>query len=97
MGLLSDAQMLTEKQRQELAKMIHHAFLQIRMLGWQNKAEQAAALADAFHNLPEMLWSKCFSFNLFKGDLASYHQQFPSEKGTDFLKMLDSVFQEKNL
>src|SRR5262245_12280316 len=49
---LPDARLLTEQQRQELCRMLFNALLEIRGLGSQGKAQQAADLADAFHNLP---------------------------------------------
>lgn len=46
---------LTDAQRRKLCEMMYAAFVEMRMLGWEGKSEQAADLADAFHNLPKWL------------------------------------------
>lgn len=86
-----DARMPTDEERQKLSKMIYDAFLEIRILGWQGKAEQAADLADAFHNLPVYLWSEDFSFNFFRKFLEAYHQKYPERGSFNYLKMLDEI------
>src|SRR5215510_8245439 len=53
--LFADSRIPTESERQQLCEMLHFALLEIRMLGWNGKASQAADLADAFHNLPSYL------------------------------------------
>jgi len=50
-----DSRLLTDQQRQELCKILFKALLEIRKLGNEGKAEQAADVADAFHNLPAYL------------------------------------------
>jgi hypothetical protein len=57
---------------------MYHAFLEIRVLGWEGKAEQAAELADAFHNLPNLLFSDHFDWDSFRDlYLADYQQKYP--------------------
>jgi hypothetical protein len=46
--------------------MLYRAFLQIRMMGWAGKAEQAAELADLFHNLPQEMWRDYFSVSFLR-------------------------------
>jgi len=46
--------------------MMHSAFLEIRALGWASKSEQAAELADAFHNLPTDMWKEHFSLEFLR-------------------------------
>jgi hypothetical protein len=86
-----DAKFLTERQRQKLCEMIYHALLEMRVLGWGGKAEQAADLADAFHNLPAMLWREGFSLDFFQKFLEAYRQKYPDGGGAGYLKMLDEV------
>ena len=83
--------MPTEQQRQMLCKMLFYALLEIRGLGNNGKAEQAADLADAFHNLPVYLWSDDFSFRVFKDFLQEYQQRYPETVGYDYLAMLDEA------
>ncbi len=92
-----DVRMPTEWQRQELCKMIYHAFIEIRILGWQGKAEQSADLADAFHNLPIYLWDENFSLGFFKVFLESYQAKYPIKESSyyDYLQMLDKIVKEE--
>jgi hypothetical protein len=91
---LPDARLLTEQQRQELCLMLFNALLEIRGLGSQGKAQQAADLADAFHNLPIYLWSDKFSMSLFRSFLKEYRQMYPESGGYDYEKMLDEIAKE---
>jgi aminoglycoside phosphotransferase len=89
--LFSDSKRLTEEQQQKLCRMMFEAFIELRLLGWQGKAEQAADLADAFHNLPAFLWSEDFSFCIFREFLEAYHRKYPERGGFDYLAMLDEI------
>ncbi len=91
-----DAKLLSELQRQKLCEMIYRALLEVRILGWGGKAEQAADLADAFHNLPTMLWSEDFSLDFFRKFLESYHQKYSESGGINYLKMLDRIVNEED-
>ncbi|MGH9753461.1 MAG: hypothetical protein ACREA2_11815 [Blastocatellia bacterium] len=92
---LPDARLLTEHQRQELCKILFNALLEIRMLGREGKAEQAADIADAFHNLPIYLWSDKFSLSLFRRFLEEYQQKYSERRmGFDYVKMLDEIAKE---
>lgn len=87
-----DERMPTEQERQQLCRMLRLALLEIRMLGWEGKAEQATDLADAFHNVPTFLWREDFSFSFFRKFLQGYKEKYPGRKsGFDYLAMLDEV------
>ena len=90
-----DSRMPTESERQKLSRMLFCALLEIRALGNEGKAEQAADLADAFHNLPTYLWSEDFSFSFFRTFLEGYQQKY-SKSGVDFnyVRMLDEITKE---
>jgi hypothetical protein len=88
---LPDARLLTEQERQELCTILFNALLEIRMFGWEGKAEQAGDVADAFHNLPIYLWSDKFSLSLFRKFLEEYQQKYPESEGFDYVKMLDEI------
>ena len=94
-GAFPDAKTLTERQRQKLCQMIYSAMLEMRILGRGGKAGQVADLADAFHNLPAMLWSEDFSLDFFRTFLEGYRQKYPDGWGTGYLKMLDEVEAEE--
>jgi|GEM_PF-4235817 len=59
----ADAQALDDRQRRELNKLVYLVLVEIRALLWTDRAEQATALAEAFHNLPLFLYSDQFSFS----------------------------------
>ena len=88
-----DVKMPTERQRKQLCEMLYHALLEIRILGWEGKAQQSADLADAFHNLPTMLWSENFSFKIFRVFLKYYDETYPNSN--KYLKMVDKIIAEK--
>jgi hypothetical protein len=69
-----DAKLPTDAQRRKLCEMMHYAFLEMRLLGWAGKAEQAADLADAFHNLPTAMWQEHFSFQFFRDSFVGAYQ-----------------------
>ena len=84
---------LTDEQRQAICEMISDVFIEVRSLGWQEKATQAADLADAFHNLPKDMfaqgswWRKNVRHNL-----ETYQQKYPADTyRTDFLARFDRI------
>ncbi len=90
-----DTKIPNEQQRQKFCELIYRAFIEMRILGWQGKSEQVADLADAFHNLPQLLYSEDFSVKFFRIFLQSYHEKYPrNETGGDFLQMLDKIIEE---
>ena len=71
----------TPAQRQQLDTLDAYAFVEIRALCWEGRAEQSAALADAFHNvLREMHGWGGFSWEVLQRDLASYQRNW-ADKG----------------
>ena len=87
-----DAKLPTDAQRQKLSEMMHQAFIEMRLLGWSAKAEQAADLADAFHNLPRDMWRDDFSLKFFRDSfLATYQRKYPEGRYRDYLAMVDEI------
>src|SRR5688500_7872813 len=66
----------TEMQIRLLNEMLRVALLEIRGLGWQGKAQQAADLADAFHNLPTLMNTDEFSLTEFGTYLKTYQRRY---------------------
>jgi hypothetical protein len=82
---------LTENQRRQLCHLMYLAFLEIRVLGWADRAAQAADLADAFHNLPEGLWWDDFNLETFRNrDLLAYEKKYAGN-ATSFVQALDRI------
>ena len=73
----------TEKQRRLFCEMMYRGFLDMRGLGLQGKSEQAAALADAFHNLPIAMFQPEFDWGLSRAYFQSYHTQYPPQSGAE--------------
>ena len=85
----------TPKQQELLCDMIHNAFVELRMLGWGGHAEQAADLADAFHNIPkEMYGWGSFNWETFRGMLENYQRKWRGKTtvtGRNYVEMLDEI------
>lgn len=90
---------LSLPQKQLLLDMLHNALLEIRRLGRQGHAEQAADLADAFHNLPALLLNDHLRLPLLRTFLAEYQQKYASQGGLlyDYLALLDEVEQQRTV
>lgn len=88
-----DSELPNDEQRKQLGDMLHCALVEIRTLGWRGHAKQAAALADAFHNLPQEMWREHFSVGHFRhAFLEPYLRDWP--RGPyDYMDMLRKVEQ----
>src|SRR5579872_5756041 len=84
---------LSDNQRTQLFAMLTEVLLEIRGLGWQGKSQQAADLADAFHNLPAGMWQIGFKLMQFRNVyLAVYQERYASgEACHDYVAMLDRI------
>jgi len=75
--------------------MIHYAFVELRMLGWGGHSEQAADLADAFHNISkEMYGWGGFSWDIFRGMLETYQRNWRGKSKVgdrDYVGMVDEI------
>jgi hypothetical protein len=82
----------SDAQRDKLCEMMYFAFLEIRALGWAGKSEQAADLADAFHNLPKEMWTKNFSLEFFRDSfLTVYQKKYPERENRNYVAMLNEI------
>ena len=96
MAIHSDAKLPTDAQRRRLSKMLSFAIVEMRFLGHAGKTEQAADLADAFHNLPIDMWSASFSWSFFRDCYLRAYQQKYTEISTDYVAMLDEIMATHN-
>ena len=93
-SLESDTDQLNDKQTRLLSKMVHRALIEIRGPGRNGMAEQAADLADAFHNLPVFIFSESFSWSLARHCLEEYQNKYSLPKNRwpfDYLVALDKI------
>lgn len=96
MPTFRDARLPSEAQREALSRLAYLAFLEMRILGRDNKAAQVADLAEAFHNLPLMLWSPDFSMKCQRDYFVRYHEQYGTREGFDYLAELDKIAELKD-
>ena len=90
----SETKTLSQTQIRLMSKMLHRALIEIRGLGRDGKSEQAADLADAFHNLPVYMFSEDFDWTLFREFLEQYLTRYSLPPGRwpfDYLTFLDRI------
>jgi hypothetical protein len=86
---------ITDAHRRKLCEMIYWAFVEIRLLGSTGNAEQAADLADAFHNLPKEMWKEEFSLEYFRDAfLVDYQEKYPDERIKNYIAVVNGMLQE---
>jgi hypothetical protein len=86
---------ITDSHRKKLCDMIHFAFVEIRLLGSTGKAEQAADLADAFHNLPREMWRENFSLEYFRDAfLVDYQEKYPDQRIKNYIAVVNRMLDE---
>jgi hypothetical protein len=87
-----DAKLLTDAQREKLCELIYWAFVEVRLLGWGGKPDQAADLADAFHNVPRDMWRNDFSLQFFRDAfLDVYQRKYPEGRVRDYVGMVNEI------
>jgi hypothetical protein len=96
MWTFRDAKLPGEEQRKALARLACLAFLETRILGREGKATQVADLAEAFHNLPLMLWRSEFSMNCQRDFFVRYREKHGAREGFDYVAELDKIAQLKD-
>ena len=64
----------------------------MRALGALGKSQQAADLADAFHNLPGGMWREDFSLQVFSDSyLAPYQLKYPAAGPKNYLAAVEKI------
>ena len=83
---------LSDEQIAKLMQLIHFAFTDIRMLAWQKKSEQAADLADAFHNLPTELRTNTVVLEQFRDMfLKPYFEKHPDGTAYNYVALVNNI------
>jgi hypothetical protein len=85
----ADAKLPRAEQRRALARLTYLALLEMRMLGREGKAAQVADLAEAFHNLPLMMWHPEFSMSCQREFFARYQEKHGVREGFNYVAALD--------
>lgn len=80
------------EQREQLSKLLAQAFIEIRLLCWGGHAQQAADLADVFHNLPrEMYGWGSFNWDRLRAQIVDYERKYEGRLGYDYASQLDRI------
>ncbi len=89
----SDSRPVTPPQQAELMRMIYTAFLEVRIADWNGDAKHAAAIAEAFHNLPmHFADNRPVSISRLRNDLVHLRKTHPTpDEGFDHVKQLDAL------
>jgi len=83
---------LSNEQRDKLCEMMSSAFLEIRTLCYQGKMEQAADLADAFHNLPKDMWAEFFDLLEFRDVfLKVYQEKYSGKVASNYVALATEI------
>ena len=96
MWTFRDAGLPSEGQRKALVRLAYLAFLEMRLLGREGKSDQVADLAEAFHNLPLLLWTPEFSMSCQRDGFAQYHEGYGVREGFDYVAELEKIAQLKD-
>lgn len=84
--------MPTQAPLQGLGALLHIAFKEIRLLGWDGKAEQAAQLADAVCQLPLRMYSEAFQWEHYERSLRTYQERYPKRSPEmDYVRFLKQI------
>jgi hypothetical protein len=75
---------LTDKQKSALGMMLFMAFKEIKILIWNDKAEQAQDLADSIGHLPYQMFSPEFEWQPYEKSLADYGQRYADVDGVKY-------------
>jgi len=78
--------MPTEAERKNLSRLMYLAFIDVRALLLDGAPQQAKDLAEAFHNIPLMMYTPDFSFKAFRDFLQDYQQKYTGKVRCDYLK-----------
>ena len=89
----SDSRPVTPQQQSDLMRLIYSAFLDIRAAGLNGDAKHAAAIAEAFHNLPmHFADDRPLSVSRLRGDFTHLQKIHPpANEGFDYVKQLDAL------
>ena len=96
MWKFEDRQVPTEAERKHLSRLMYLAFCDLRALAREGRNEQARALAEAFHNVPLLMYTEDFSFQAFREFLSSYQNKYPDKLLINYLHEWEKLKAEPN-
>jgi hypothetical protein len=89
MSAYPDSQLPTDEQKKKLCYLLFMALAEIRIAGTRGRSQEAADLADAFHNLPLGIWHEWFSLDIFRQHMETYCKKYPHSY--DYLSAVDEI------
>ena len=78
--------MPTEQERKNLSRLMYLAFCDFRALAREGSNQQARALAEAFHNVPLLMYTGDFSFQAFREFLDHYQSKYRDKLLINYLE-----------
>jgi hypothetical protein len=81
-----DARMPTDSERRNLSRLMYFAFVDVRALILHGDPRQAKDLAEAFHNIPLLMYTPDFSFKAFHDFLANYQEKYADKARVNYLQ-----------
>jgi len=78
--------MPTDAERKNLSRLMYLAFVDVRALALNGNSQQAKDLAEAFHNIPLLMYTPDFSFKVFRDFLQNYRQKYTNQARFDYLR-----------
>lgn len=85
---------LSENERRGLCEILYWAFIELRGMGFPERAVQASKLAYALHNLPHLMYSDDFAWEKVEGPLRYYQSVYydsEATRGYDYLRMIAQI------
>jgi hypothetical protein len=86
MWKFDDARMPTDAERKFLSRLMYLAFVDMRALVLHGNPQQAKDVAEAFHNIPLLMYTDDFSFKVFQGFLQNYQQKYSEKARFNYLQ-----------
>ena len=88
---------LDDAQRKKLCELIQGALCEIRWFGRDGRSTQAGDLANAFHNVPALMWSDEFSIEYFRDTfLIPYQRKYPEPRNRDYVVLVNEIIAMSN-
>ena len=82
----AESRMPTDTEQKNLARLMYHAFVEVRALILDSQPQQAKDLAEAFHNIPLLMHTRDFSFKAFRDFLGNYQRKYEGQLRFDYLQ-----------
>jgi len=83
---IEDAKTLDESEWRQLARLLYLVLCDLRGMARDGKNAEVRALADALHEVPQMMYPDKFSIQMFRDGVARFQNQFPGKAHFNYLQ-----------